>query len=157
MKRHIPAAERPSSIKRSSEDRPARIPINGARDIMTVRGMEPGYHYCWVNEDRVDRYLDAAYEFVTHDVSVGDRKINAASQIGGKVSKKVGVNEDGSPMTGYLMRIDEQLYLEDVKAHDEDVNEREQALQVNIGRAPNESGQYGKVQIGRGKEPATSY
>jgi hypothetical protein len=119
--------------------------------------MEPGFHYCWVNEDRVDRYLDASYEFVTHDVTVGDRKINAASQMGGKVSKKVGVNENGTPMLGFLMRVDEQLYLEDMKAHDDDVEERAQALSVSIGRSPNSSGQYGKVEVGKGKEPSTAF
>lgn len=146
--RHIPVSERPSTVLRTQESRPTRTPINGKRDVLTVKGMEEGFHYCWVNEPQVDRYLSAAYDFVTHDVVVGDQKVNAASQIGGKVSKKVGVNSDGSGLNAYLMRIDENLYFEDLDAHHAEIDEKEEQLRVSLGKNVNDKVQYGNVSIG---------
>src|SRR4051812_37105224 len=101
-------AEKPSTLNRS--ERPQRVPINGLRDKMSVRGQEPGWHYCWVNEENCPRYALGRFEFVSHEVQVGDRKIDTASMIGGKVAMPV-----GNGVTAFLMRCPEDVYEEEMK------------------------------------------
>ena len=129
--------DRPSTVNRS--DRPKRVPINGIRDILSVQGKEPGWHYCWVPDHMTSRYEAGGYEFVTHEVIVGDRRINAGSQIGSKVSVPVG---NGS--TGFLMRCLEEVYLEE-KAHiASEADQQEKAMRDSA----KESGRYGDISIG---------
>lgn len=137
-----PSEDKPSTLNRS--ERPQRVPINGLRDKLSVRGQEPGWHYCWVNEDKVDRYLGGHYEFVTHEVQVGDRKIDQASMIGGKVSLPV-----GNGVTAYLMRCDEKVFEEEMALTNERTDQTEQSLRENLNNGAD--GKYGKVEIGRGR------
>lgn len=132
--------DRPTRINRS--DRPKRQPINGYRDLLSVQGKEEGYHYCWVNEDKVPRYEQGWYEFVTHDVIIGDKKVNTAAQLGGKVSLAV-----GNQMTAYLMRIPVEYYEEDMKAQANAVDEVEASMKAKLNSGAD--GQYGSVEIGR--------
>jgi len=134
--------DKPSLVNRS--DRPHRVPINGLRDKMSVRGQEPGWHYCWVNEDKVDRYLNGDYEFVTHEVQVGDRKIDSASMIGGKVAMPV-----GNGLTGYLMRCTDEVFKEEMTLINERTDDNERSLRENLNSGAD--GKYGKVEIGRGR------
>lgn len=134
--------DRPSQTNRS--ERPKRNPINGHRDILNVQGQEEGYHYCWVNEDKVSRYEQAWYEFVTHDVVVGDRKVNAAAQVGGKVSMSVGNN-----LTAYLMRVPQEYYDEDRAAEQLDLDEKEASMRASLNSGGD--GRYGKVEISQNK------
>jgi hypothetical protein len=132
--------DRPSTVNRS--DRPSRTPIHGTRDILSVKGQEAGWHYCWVNEQNVPRYEAASYEFVTHDVIVGDKQVNAASQIGGKVTLA-----SGNQTTSFLMRIPQEYYEEDMQAVQDDLDEKEDAMRDNLNS--NRDGQYGSVKIER--------
>lgn len=125
--------DRPSKLNRS--DRPSRTPINGARDILNVRGQEVGFHYCWVNEDNVDRYLDGLYEFVSHAVVVGDKKLEAAA-MGTKHTKAV-----GNGVTAYLMRCPDDIYEDELKSIATKTNEVESTLNQKS------DGQYGNVEI----------
>ena len=136
------APERPSTLNRS--ERPQRVPINGLRDKIAVRGQEPGWHYCWVNEDNVDSYLLGGYEFVTHEVRVGDRKIDNASMIGGKVATKA-----GNGITAFLMRCPQEIYEEEMALVQERTDDTEQSLRANLNSGAD--GRYGKVEIGRGR------
>jgi hypothetical protein len=129
--------ERPSKINRAA--RPERTPINGYRDILSVAGKEPGFHYCWVNEDKVPRYESALYEFVTHDVKVGDRRINAASQVGGKITLAV-----GNGVTAYLMRVLDEYYDEDMAKLNTELDELEAGLRANFNSKAD--GRYGNVE-----------
>lgn len=104
--------------KRPSEgqnSRPKRVPLsNLSRNILTVEGKEDGFHYCWVNDSFVDRRLQQGYDFVTHEVMVGDRRLSAvASSIrpGGSV---ISINV-GNNTVAYLMRIPQEYYEEDLK------------------------------------------
>ena len=146
VKRRI-IEDRPSKVDRS--DRPKRVPINGYRNILSVQGQEPGWHYCWVNEDNVPRYEQAAYEFVTHDVIVGDRRVNAASQIGGKVSLAV-----GNRLQGYLMRVLQEYYDEDMAAMNAEVDKQDAGMQSELNSGAD--GQYGNVKIEQSKPVGTS-
>lgn len=130
--------DRPSKINRS--DRPKRQPINGYRDTLNVSGKEEGFHYCWVNEDKVPRYEQGWYEFVTHDVIVGDTKINTAQQLGQKVSLAV-----GNQMMAYLMRIPNEYYEEDMKAQSDAVDDMESTMKTRLNSGGD--GQYGKVDV----------
>ena len=129
---------RPSSINRS--ERPARVPIHGYRDTLAVNGQEAGWHYCWINDYNVDKYLAGGYEYVTHEVTVGHTKLNEGSQIGRNVSKPV-----GNGLIAYLMRCPEEIYQEEHAALEALVNERESSMrgELNSGK----DGQYGRVSI----------
>lgn len=115
-----------------------RTPINGYKNVLSVDGQEPGYHYCWVEQDNVPRYENADYEFVTHDVVVGDRKVNGASQIGGKISIP-----GGNGMTLYLMRVLEEYYDEDFNALQDEIAEKEASLRRELNSK--NDGRYGQV------------
>jgi hypothetical protein len=127
------AEERPSKLNRS--ERPTRSPINGSRDILNVRGQEEGFHYCWVNEDNVDRYLDSDYEFVTHEVIVGDKKIEAAA-MGSKHSKAV-----GNGVTAYLLRCPNDIFEDELRSVAEKTNQVESTLNNKT------DGQYGDINV----------
>ena len=107
---------------------------------MNVQGQEPGWHYCWPTDDMVPRYENAGYVFVTHDVVVGDRKINAASQIGGKISIP-----GGNGVTHYLMRILDEYAKQDDDALQAEIDERESAMKAELNAESD--GRYGKVEI----------
>jgi len=134
--------DRPQSLNRS--ERPKRVPINGLRDKLTVVGQEEGWHYCWVNEDKVPRFEMAGYNFVDHDVTVGDRKIDSASMIGGKISYAV-----GNGVTAYLMRCTQEDFEADNREELAEIKAREDAMKRDLN-APTD-GRYGKVEIGQNK------
>ncbi len=131
----IRAEERPTKLTRS--ERPTRTPINGSRDVLNVRGQEEGFHYCWVNESNVDRYLEGDYEFVTHEVIVGDKKLQAAA-MGSKHSKAV-----GNGVTAYLMRCPDEIYQDELKSVATKTNEVESTLNEKA------DGQYGNIEVSR--------
>lgn len=133
---------RPSKIERSG--RAKRTPIHGLRDKLNVRGEEPGWHYCIVNEDNTTRFEAAGYEFVTHEVQIGDRHIDKAQEVGGKVSIKV-----GNGVTGYLMRCLEEDYQEEMKLVDDETNAKESALFQSLNSK--EDGKYGEVRVEHSK------
>lgn len=134
--------DRPTSLNRS--ERPDRVPVNGKRDILTVIGQEKGWHYCWVNEDKVPRFQMGNYEFVDHDCVIGDRKIDAASRIGGKISKAV-----GNGVTAYLMRCPQEEFEEDERNHMAEVKAREDQMRRELNSSSD--GRYGKVVIEQNK------
>lgn len=132
--------EKPSTLNRS--ERPQRVPINGLRDKLVIRGQEPGWHYCMVNEGNVQQYQAGGYEHVSHEVQIGDRKIDKASMIGGVVAIPV-----GNGVTGYLMRCPQEVFEDEQRLINERTDETEQSLRKNLGQGAD--GQYGKVEVGR--------
>ena len=140
--------DRPTAVNRA--DLPHRTPIHGTRDILSVKGLEPGWHYLWVNDDdgNVDRHLGARFYFVEHDVIVGDKKINAASQIGGRISKAV-----GNGMTAYLMRCTDEDYQEEMALLHAEIDERERGMKEALNSK--NDGRYGSVEIASNKPLGT--
>lgn len=122
--------------------RPSRVPINGYRDVLSVEGQEPGWHYSWITDANVARMEMAGFDFVEHDVVVGNRRINAASQIGSKVSIP-----GGNGVTLFLMRCPDELYDEEMELMHKEIDEKERALIGNLNS--NQDGRYGKVEISR--------
>src|SRR5882762_1370888 len=131
----VAVEDRPSKLNRSN--RPQRGAIHGKRNKITVTGTEAGFHYCWVNEDNVERFLEDGYTFVTHEVKVGDKAINKDSQIGGKVSKNM-----GNSVTAYLMRCTEEIYQEIMDMLNQEVDETEQTMKGSLNQS--KDGQYGQ-------------
>ncbi len=128
--------------------RPTRTPIRtGGRNVTTVKGKEPGWHYRIVNDvgDRVDELKERGYEVVTHEVSIGDRRIAGAKGVGSPATLKV-----GGGITGILMRIPEEFFNEDKAAKAAEVDRTEEAIKGNINPATGSvSGDYGKVLISK--------
>lgn len=134
--------DRPSQVNRS--DRPQRVSINGLRDKMSVSGQQPGWHYCWVNEDNVEQYKLGGYEFVTHEVQIGVRKIDQASMTGGRIAIP-----GGNGFSIFLMRCPEDVFEEEQALVNERTDSAEQSLRENLNSGAD--GRYGKVEIKRRK------
>jgi len=130
--------DRPQTLNRS--ERPQRVPINGLRDKLSLKGCEPGFHYCIVNDYNVDVYVDAGYEFVTHDLRIGDRHIDSSKAEGRKVSLPV-----GNGVTGFVMRIPQEWYDEDRLEEQKELDKTEDTL-----RQDRSDGRYGELKINRG-------
>jgi hypothetical protein len=130
------------------ESRPKRVPINGGRDIMTVKGIPDDLHACWVNDYNVERYQAAGYEFWRGNVIVGDNKVdNASSLTDSVVSKAV-----GNGVTAFVMVIPQDLYNEDQKAMAQEVKEKEAIL---FRQQKQGEGRYGDIKVQSGNEPVT--
>lgn len=106
----------------SPQKKRERRPINGHRTILEVRGKEPGFHYAWIGDDKVYAATEGGFEYVTHPVEVGSKRIDVSQMQGTKISRNL-----GGGLVGYLMRIPQDWYDEDMAAEQERVNEQERA------------------------------
>lgn len=132
-----------SETQTATSDRPKRVPINGSRDILTVRGIPENLHPCWVNEDNVQRFLDAGYGFWNGKAIVGDNKVDSNSGLtAGVVSKHV-----GNDVTAYLMVIPVELYNEDQKQLQQEISAKEAILFRSQKQA---DGRYGNIEVKHG-------
>jgi len=122
--------------------RKTRIPMDGTRNVLTVKGKEPGFRYRVVNDegsgDRIQRFMDAGYEVVTHAVQVGDSRVDKAGTQGSPIELRV-----GNGKRAYLMRIAEEYALEDDAAKARRVDSTEETIR----NTAKEAGDYGKVSI----------
>ncbi len=134
--------ERPKVDNRAGEARPTRTPIHGYRNIIGVKGIRPGYHACWVNEDNVERFLDGGYDYVNNDVKVGDRSVKIASQVGGRISKNM-----GGGVTAYLMECPEEIFKDENDRLNKEVDSTEEGMRQSLNSG--QDGLVGKVKIGR--------
>lgn len=97
-----------------------------------------------VNEENVDQYRLGGYEFVEHEVTIGHRKIDQASRIGGRIAIAA-----GNGVTAFAMRCPQEVYEEEIKLVDERTDATEQSMRRNHQGV--QDGQYGKIEIGRGR------
>lgn len=105
--------------------RPKRTPIN-KRDILSVKGKEPGFVYRIVNDtgDRIQSFIDVGYEIVdANSVSIGDKRVNAAKPEGSKAQVSVGGGQKA-----FLMRIKEEWYKEDQATKQAEIDKLEQSM-----------------------------
>ncbi len=122
-------------------ERVRRTPINGTRNILTVRGKEPGYEYRVVNDDgdRIAMFQEQGYELVTDSsVQIGDRRVANPTQEGSNIQISVGGGKKA-----FLMRIKEDWFKEDQKSKQEYVT----ASEEGIRREASLPGNYGEVKI----------
>lgn len=118
------------------EQRKERTPVNGERDILTVKGKDPNYEYRFVIDrpGRIQRFLDGGWEVVTEDLEVGQKAVDTPS---GKVGSAV-TKHAGGGQTYILMRIPKEWYDEDQQAKQDKVDALEASMQEDIrqGRIP---------------------
>lgn len=125
------------TIAKAPASRTRRAPTAG-RNVLTVRAddKDPNFEYRIVNDtgDRIAEFKERGYEFVSGDVKVGDRRIDAGSSEGSSIRVSV-----GGGTQGYLMRIRKDWYQEDQAAKQAEVDKTETSLQSG--------GDYGQVKI----------
>lgn len=129
------------AIAKAPAGRVRRTPV-GRRNVLTVSGKEPGYHYRVVNDvgGNVQRFLSAGYEFVdANDVTIGDTRIGAPSATGSKAEAHV-----GGGTKAFVMRIKEEWYKEDQAAKQTHADALEAATKEKAL-----DGNYGKLEISR--------
>ncbi len=123
-----------------------RVPVEGLRDILTVEGKDPNFHYYWeLDSDEtgtnIYKRLRAGYEFVQADtVIVGQANVYKSSNVGTIVRVP---NPDGRYL--YLMRIPKDWHEDDLKAQELRNKESEQSIYEDA----NQSGRYGSVKLTR--------
>lgn len=107
------------------QERPKRTPLN-KRDILSIKGKEPGYHYRIVNDtgDRINDLIEQGYELVNaSDVRVGDKRVNSAAPEGSKAQVSVGGGQKA-----FVMRIKQEWFNEDQEAKQAEVRKLEQSM-----------------------------
>ena len=92
-----------------------RTTIEGStpRNKLTIRGQEDGYHYHIINADqrgRLEELQQRGYEVVTHDLKVGDNRVDAATSAGSPHEVPL-----GGGTKGLVVRIKQEWYDEDQK------------------------------------------
>ena len=126
----------------SRATRPERT-SNGVRNIMTVKGKEPGFTYRWVNDtdDRISEFEEIGYEVVKDKtIKVGDKRVNSPSADGTPVQKSV-----GGGTQAFLMRIKDEFYQEDQAAKQKRIAELEASLKTEAQA----QGLIGKLELSR--------
>lgn len=86
----------------------------------------PGYHLHWARDWQVPRFVQAGYQFVLFDeVPVNQRQIGTdgsvtgASNLSSQIRLAAGIGPDGNPEYLVLMKLAEDLWLEDRKIIDD--------------------------------------
>lgn len=124
---------------RARAPRTTRTPVT-ERNILSVKGREPGWHYRIVNDqgDRIQQLMDAGYELVEADqVQVGDKRINSTMPEGSKAQVSV-----GGGIKAFVMRQKQEWYDEDQAAKQARINQLEESIK-------NVPGLTGSVKISR--------
>lgn len=125
------------------QNRSTRVPIGTPRGRLEIRGKEPGFHYAVINDYNVDEALEQGFEFVTHNVQVGTRRIGIGKREDGSAAVYFPV---GAGVTGYLMRIPQELYDDDMKNYHKNFVD---PTEDGIRRQSNNNGLQGTVEIAR--------
>ena len=130
----------PSAAAIARRNRRTRSPIDGRRNILTVKGLAPGMVGRWIDNtpERVEQLMERGYEPVRKPVQVGDMAIEVGANIGAVITKRVGGGKEA-----ILMQIPEEWYKADQAEKQKIVDERETATQ----EADKDSHFYGKVAI----------
>lgn len=128
----------------AEEIRAPRIPIGGPRDILSVSGLDPAFEYRWVNDDgdKIQRFKDAWWEPVTHEVKIGMR---TAARTGKSGKDKITTINVGHGMTAILMRLPKEIYDEAQKEKQEIIKNKEASMKRKLNSG--EDGAYGGVEF----------
>jgi len=121
----LPKVDQPR-VKRNKKE---RIPVNGnTKNILTVSNRDPDYKYRWVlnDPDRVAKFKEAWYEVVerTDDLRVGDRKVDTSAGTSSIVETRAGMGRKY-----VLMRLPKELWEEDQRAKQKQVDDSEAEMQ----------------------------
>jgi hypothetical protein len=130
------------AIAKAPVSRPRRTAI-GVRNVLTVNGKDPDFHYRIVNDedDRIQQFLDAGYEVVdANTVRVGEKRVEKTTPEGTKAQLSVGGGQKA-----FVMRIKKEWYDEDQKAKADAIAETEASMKQSALDGNN----YGKIDITR--------
>jgi hypothetical protein len=130
----------PSVEQIARRNRRSRSPIDGRRNILTVKGLAPGMVGRWVDNtpERVEQLMEQGYDVVRQAVQVGDISIDSGAQTGAVTTRRVGGGKEA-----ILMQIPEAWYKADQLEKQKIVDSRE-AIIYNKGK---DAGEYGKVEV----------
>ena len=98
-----------------STSRKERIPLGVPRKKLEATPIE-GFHMHWVNDypGRVSEALASGYEFVSEEeTKLNDFVTPGNADLGTRVKRMVGKDDNGGALFAYLMKIDENLWKED--------------------------------------------
>jgi hypothetical protein len=133
-------------VRTARAERPKRVPISGTRDLLTVEGKDPNFHYRWFSDknetgQRIHRAKLAGYELVlSEEVRVGDAAVFKSSNVGSIV--RVPDGRSGNYL--YLMKLPQEWREEDLQDRANRNKETE-----NLISQTRDEGQYGEVKISR--------
>lgn len=115
-----------SRKQEKEKQRKVRVPLGVPRSKLATPQI-PGYHLHWLNDEpgRLDQAEAGGYEFVLTKELQGE---SGNTDLGEKVSRIVGRNEDGTPLRAFLMKLKETWYREDQRAKQKVVDETDNAI-----------------------------
>ena len=122
-----------------------RVPVSGLRDILTVEGKDPAFHYHWVVDTdeqggRIMKFKRGGYDLVpSSEVEIGQDTVYKSKQDGNIVRLPTGGGKHS-----YLMKIKKEWYEQDQKDAQTSINETEQSM-TRPDTA--DGGQYGSIKI----------
>jgi hypothetical protein len=121
------------------KERKDRVPVGGARDVLTVPNKDPNYVYRWVLDipGRLQRYEDGGYEAVREDLEIGQKTVDRSTQLGSVVTK-----HGGGLSKLVLMRIPKEWYDEDQASKMEKIDALEETMQAEA-----KEGRYGSMSV----------
>jgi len=123
-------------------DRPKRIPMAQARQVLNVEDVPDNLIARWVldTKNRCQVFESAGYEYITDKgLAVGDKKVDG-SRAAGSVVCKVG-NSTGEML--YLMAIDRKYYEEDQATKQAKIDSIEEELYAQTSK----EGHYGNLDL----------
>lgn len=140
-------------MKTAEEGKRERTPFSANRRRLQVDEKEKGYYYRWFNDtqDRLQRALDAGYEFVQRkDVGkVGDKDVSNTKGLDSRVSRVVGETSTRTPIWAFLMRIPDALHNEDVAVKAKQNDRVDEALSAGRASGSDVENRYGDVKVSR--------
>lgn len=107
---------------------PTRTNIAGvtARNRLAIRGKEPGFVYRIINADqagRLEELQERGYETVTHDMKVGDSRLDTVAKEGSPQTVAL-----GGGTKGLVVRIKQEWFDEDQKIKEQRAADMEASI-----------------------------
>lgn len=132
--RQTSRTSRPVKNSSRADSRPKRVPMGTYRDILSVLGKDPDYHYRWVSDvshrgNRILRLQMAGYELATSEgLTVGEPMVFKTQEGGSIVRQPDG--KSGNYL--YLMRIPREFYEEDDERKQQEISNVEQQMYSEV-------------------------
>jgi hypothetical protein len=139
-----------------SRTRRERTPFSASRKRLEVRWVDKDFDKKfvsrWFNDQdgRVERALDAGYEFASREevVGVGDAEVHSGnSDVGSKVSRVVGRTAENQAIRAYLMKINRDWFKEDQDLKEQQNKLVDQAIRAGKAGGADIENKYGNVQL----------
>ena len=128
-------ARAPGRVNTEGRGRRRRIPL-GTPELKLVADVGPGYVGRWINDmgGRIARAQEGGWEFaLDHAIDAEDKRR----------SRVVGTQDNGNPMTAYLMMIREEFYDEDQALKQVPLDEMDAAMRRGVPQGAEDRDQSG--------------